>query len=193
MKRILFFAATAIIFASCSNSQETADKSNQAKMDSMSQELTRQHIIDSMNSASAAVVGASPVETNGSAAQSHSGSASSGRSHSSGQSTHSGSSASSGGGSVASVPAATSNSPTGPTAAEIAAKKKADHKKELNSAAAGAMIGAGAGAIVGAVAGKNDHFKKEDALIGGGVGAVVGAGTGLLLQKRKLKRDSANK
>ena len=179
MKKILIFAATTLFFASCNNNQETADK---ARIDSMSQELAKQHIIDSMNNA-APVVGASPVETTVPVAPSH---VSSSRSSSRGS--HSNNSANSGNANVTSAAPVPANTSTGPTAAELAAKKKEENRKKLNSTASGAMIGAGAGAIVGAVAGKNDHFKKEDALIGGGVGAVVGAGTGYLLQKRKLKK-----
>jgi hypothetical protein len=192
MKKVLLFASAAIFFASCGNNQETADK---AKMDAMSQELAKQRIIDSMNSANAAVVGASAAETNVPAKQ--------GQGYSSNRTTHSSSHTSythntppSGNTGVNTPPTTTTttttnttNTVTGPTAEEIAAKKKADHKKELNSAAAGALIGAGAGAIGGALGGKNEHFKKEDAAIGGGIGAVVGAGAGLLLEKRKLKRQ----
>jgi len=186
MKKVLFFAATAIFFASCSNNQETAEK---ATIDSMSQELARQHIIDSMNAAGTAN-GAAPVETSTTIIQSR-GSAPIERTHSSSRTTHSHSSSAGstpvGAAPTAAAPAA--NTATGPTAAEIEAQRKADNRKKAKSAAVGAAIGAGAGAIGGAVAGKNDHFKKEDAAIGAGVGAVLGAGAGLLLQKRKLKRE----
>ncbi len=187
MKKVLFFAATAIIFASCSNNQGTSDK---AKIDSMSQELARQHIIDSMNSVSP-VVGASPAEVAPAPAPAQHESA---PSHSQRSHLHSavgsGNASSGGAAPVNTVAPAVSNSSTQPTAEELAAKKKAANKKLVNSTAAGAMIGAGAGAIGGAVAGKNDHFKKEDAVIGGAAGAVVGGAAGYLLQKRKQKRDT---
>jgi len=48
MKQAIFFAAAAILFTSCGN-QQSAEKTNQVRLDSMSQVLTRQHIIDSMN------------------------------------------------------------------------------------------------------------------------------------------------
>ncbi len=185
MKKVLFFAVAAMFLASCSNNQETADK---AKIDSMSQELARQHIIDSMNNVSAAV-GASPVEMNVPSTQGRVPS-SQGRSHSNTRANHAASTEPAGASASNPVAPAVANTATQPTAEELAAKKKANNKKLLNSTAAGAMIGAGAGAIGGAVAGKNDHFKKEDALIGGGLGAVLGAGTGYLLQKHKQKKDT---
>jgi hypothetical protein len=182
MKKVLFFAATAIFFASCSNNQETTDKANQAKIDSMSQAFMKQHIIDSMNNATtvntAAAAATVPVR------HSHK-SSSYERDH-----TYSGAVPANNIEPVASAPPAAINTVTGPTAEEIAAKKKADHKKELTRAAEGAAIGAGAGAIGGAIAGKNEHFKKQDAAIGAGLGAVVGAGAGLLLEKHKLKKDT---
>jgi hypothetical protein len=188
MKRVLFFAAIAIL-ASCSNNQQPTDKTNQAKMDSMSQVLMRQHIIDSMNGANTAPTApaaASPVT----ARHSH-------ESHSYERS-HSYTGNAPAGNTVSAPPPtpitpaapAVSNTVRQPSAADLAAQKKAAHQKELKSAAEGALIGAGAGAIGGAVAGKNAKFKKQDAAIGGGVGAVLGAGAGLLLEKHKLKKDT---
>ncbi len=188
MKKVIFCAATAILFASCNNNGETADNANQAKIDSMSQELLRQHIVDSMNNAITAI-SASGMETVAPVMQGN-GSSSNGPRRSGNHSTRSNSSASSGSAPVGAAPTAATNVPTGPTAAEIEAKRKADNRKKAKSAATGAVIGAGAGAIGGAISGKNEHFKKENAAIGAGVGAVVGAGAGLLLQKRKLKKES---
>ena len=184
MKKISFFAAATILLASCGNNQQTADK---AKIDSMSQALSRQHIIDSMNSATV-VTTVAPIETTAPVIQSHT-SSSNGRTHSySGGATRN-NTAPAAAAPISAAPTV-NNTATGPSAADLAAQKKADHKKELKSAAEGAMIGAGAGAIGGAVAGKNDKFKKQDAAIGGGIGAIVGAGAGLLLEKRKLKKDT---
>ena len=183
MKKISFFAAATILLASCGNNQQTADK---AKIDSMSQALSRQHIIDSMNSATV-VTTVAPIETTAPVIQSHT-SSSNGRTHSySGGATRN-NTAPAAAAPISAAPTV-NNTATGPSAADLAAQKKADHTKELKSAAEGAMI-AGAGAIGGAVAGKNDKFKKQDAAIGGGIGAIVGAGAGLLLEKRKLKKDT---
>ena len=180
MKTVLYFAGAAIFLASCSNSQQSVDKASQARVDSMSQELMRQHIVDSMNSANA-MPAAAPATTSAPARHSN-GSYSQERTH-----TYTGNTPASGG-TAASQPAAVT--PTGPTAADIAAKKKADRNREITSSVEGGAIGAGAGAIGGAIAGKNDKFKKQDAAIGGGVGAVLGAGAGYLIERHKLKKDS---
>jgi hypothetical protein len=186
MKTVFYFTATAIFFASCGSNQQTADKTSQTKIDSLSQALTRQHIIDSMNAAVAVPAAPAPVSVARHSHQSYS------REHSH---SYSGSQPANNTAPAAYVPAnttapAVTNAPMQPSAADIAAQKKADHKKELKSAGVGALIGAGAGAIGGAIAGKNEKFKKQDAAIGGGIGAVAGAGAGWLLEKRKLKRDT---
>ncbi len=194
MKKVLFFAASAIIFASCGN-QEATEQANQAKIDSMSQELARQHIIDSMNAAMTAGGGVveiqnPPMQSSGSSYEPRR----SGSSRSS-RNTQSNNSEPVGSAPVSAAPSAVSNTPTGPTAAEIEAKRKADNRKKAKSAAVGAAVGAGAGAAAGAISGKNAHFKKENALIGAGVGAAVAAwcvrdaSAGLLLQNRKQKKE----
>jgi hypothetical protein len=175
MKRTLFFAATALFLAACSNNQETANSANEATIDSMSQVLTRQHIIDSMNAVNATH---SETSVNNTATETQGNGSSSYENNTSGS--HAG---------HAGNDATVSNKAPGRTAAEIEAKRKADNRKKAKSAATGAVIGAGAGALGGAISGKNDHFKKENAAIGAGVGAAVGAGTGLLLQNRKLKKE----
>ena len=188
MKKILSFAATAMIFASCGSNQQTTDKANQAKIDAMSQAMEKQHIIDSMNtvntinSTSVAVPAVPERRSRETYAHEHN---------------HAYSGA---------APANTVNNPAPvyqapaappvvntviqPTPEDIAAQKKADHKKELKSSLEGALIGGGAGAIGGALSGKNKQFKEQDAAIGGGAGAVLGAGAGYLLERHKLKKDT---
>jgi hypothetical protein len=186
MKKVLLFAATAICFASCSNEQEKADMANQATIDSMSREITKQHIIDSMN---AAYTGNGATgETDERDVQSN-GSTTVARSPSIGQAANYSSTTPEGAAPRVAGGSGANNKATGPTPAEIEAKRKADNRKKAKSAATGAVIGAGAGAIGGAISGKNDHFKRENAAIGAGFGAAVGAGAGLLLQKRKLKKE----
>ena len=187
MKKALFFAATSLFFASCSNNQETTDSANQVTIDSMSQVLAREHIIDSMNAVNGENI-AAPGETTVHVVQSN-GTSSNERSRSTGRATQSNNQTPAGAAPVAVASQGAGNTVTGPTAAEIEAKRKADNRKKAKSAATGALIGAGAGAAAGAVSGKNDHFKKENAVIGAGAGAVLGAGAGLLLQNRKLKKE----
>lgn len=174
MKKTLFFATTAMFLASCGSNQDMANNTNQAKVDSLSQVLVRQHIIDSMNAVntphSTTTVENSVLENRGNGASFENSSSGSHAAHANDA-----------------VPAA--NKVSGPTAAQIEAKRKADNRKKAKSAATGAVIGAGAGALGGAISGKNDHFKKENAAIGAGVGAAVGAGAGLLLQNHKLKKE----
>jgi len=177
MKTALYFAGVALLLTSCSNNQQANDKASQARVDSMSQELMRRHIVDSMNSANVTPAAAAPAA----ARQSNGGSYSQERAH-----TYTGNVPAS---STATAQPAPVTS-RAPSAAELAAKKKADRRKVETSAAEGALIGGGAGAIGGAIAGKNDKFKKQDAAIGGGVGAVLGAGAGYLIEKHKLKKDS---
>ena len=193
MKKVLYFAAAALFLASCG--QKPTDNSAQTRLDSMSQAMETQHIIDSTNAASAensAAPGGRRVQetrTHESRTEEHT------RSYS-GNAPVNNSTPAAQAPAPANYPApapVVSNAPVQPSAADIAAQKKADHRQELNRAAEGALIGAGAGAIGGAIAGKNDKFKKQDAAIGGGLGAVVGAGAGLLLEKRKLKKDSTNR
>ena len=186
MKKVLFFAAISIFFASCGSNQQTTDQTSQARIDSMSQALTRQHIIDSVNAASKMTsVPATPVPVrHGHASYSYE------HNHAYTGNAPSNNSVTPAPVPVTAVAPVVTNSAMPPSAADIAAQKKADHKKELKSATEGALIGAGAGAIGGAIAGKNKKYKEQDAAIGGGLGAVVGAGAGLLLEKRKLKRDS---
>jgi len=188
MKKILSFAAAAAIFASCGSNQQTADKASQTTIDSMSQALTRQHIIDSMNAANTVITvsGATQVVPERRSRESYSHE----RSHS-----YSGAAPANNGTSPAPAyvaPAAppVTNTVVQPTAADIAARKKADNKKELKSSLEGALIGGGAGAIGGAIAGKNKQFKEQDAAIGGGAGAILGAGAGYLIERHKLKKDS---
>ncbi len=190
IKKISYSAAMAIFFVSCGNSQQNTDKSSQAKIDSMSQALMKQHLIDSMNSA-ATVTSVPAAETSAPVRRNHE-SYSNSNDH---NRSYGGRATVNNAVTPAPVPVTYSapvvnNTVISPSAEDLAAKKKADHKKELKSAAEGALIGAGAGAIGGAVVGKNDKFKKQDAAIGGGLGAVVGAGAGLLLEKRKLKKDT---
>ena len=190
MKKVLYFAAVALFLASCG--QKPTDNSAQTRLDSMSQAMETQHVIDSTNAASAEN-SAAPAGTQVQERRTHES-----RSYEHGNS-NSGNAPVNNLAAQAPAPAnypapasVVSNAPVQPSAADLAAQKKANRKQELDRAAEGALIGAGAGAIGGAVAGKNDKFKKQDAAIGGGIGAVVGAGAGLLLEKRKLKRDSTN-
>ena len=171
MKKTLFIAAAALVFAACGNSRQ-AEMENQRRADSMEQVLLRQHIIDSINAAT--------VESSAPAARSNGSSYEYSRSN-----TYSGHSAPASPAPVSAAPAA----PAGPTYADYEAQRKADNKKRARSAATGALIGAGAGAVGGALSNKDPHFKRENAAIGAGVGAAVGAGAGLLLQNRKLKKE----
>jgi hypothetical protein len=166
MKKTIILAAATLVFASCGNNGTKSE--DERALDSMSQVLMRQHIIDSMNEASAA--SHNPPEASGGGSYSHS------ESH-----TYSGHSAASA--------AAAPNAPSGPTYADYEAQRKADKRKKARSAAIGAGVGAGVGALGGALSNKDPHFKKENAAIGAGVGAALGAGAALLLQNRKLKRE----
>jgi hypothetical protein len=188
MKRVLNFAAIAIFFASCGSNQQTTDNTSQTRIDSMSQAMTRQHIIDSMSAA--ATVNTAPAAAASMPARHIHESYSNEHGHSYNGNVPANSGSTSDAVPVSPAAPAVTNTVAGPSAADLAAQKKADHEKELKSAAEGALIGAGAGAIGGAVAGKNKKFKEQDAAIGGGLGAAVGAGAGLLLEKRKLKKDT---
>ncbi len=66
-------------------------------------------------------------------------------------------------------------------------------KKGLNHTAKGAIVGAVAGGVTGAVVNKKDPLKG--AAIGTAVGAGVGAGTGLIVDKsskKKKEKEAAN-
>ena len=188
MKSVLYFVVIGVFVASCGHTQQPTDNSSQAKIDSMSQALTRQHIIDSMNAANTASstpAAAAPTyerRTHESSSYEH---------HTSRRDEPVNNAMPSEPVPVTPVAPVVNNQVVAPpSAADIAAQKKADHQRELKSAAEGALIGAGAGAIGGAVAGKNKQFKEQDAAIGAGAGAILGAGAGLLIEKHKLKRDS---
>lgn len=174
MRTLSIVAATAIFFASCSSDKKADEMAAQAKIDSMSQALMRQHIIDSINNANLTVEEPAPAAKS-----------------SSGSSYHRSSAGNRSGYYNTPAPAAAPVAAPAPgmTAAEYEAQRKAENRKKAKSAAIGAAIGAGAGAIGGAVSNKDPHFKKENAAIGAGVGAAVGAGAGLLLQNRKLKKE----
>ena len=171
MRKTFFIAAaTSLFFASCGNNANKAE--DQRTIDSMSQALMRQHIIDSMNASTAESTTPARRSSGSSYEYSHS-------------NTYTGHSAPASPAPVSAAPAA----PAGPTYADYEAQRKADNKKRARSAATGALIGAGAGAVGGALSNKDPHFKRENAAIGAGVGAAVGAGAGLLLQNRKLKKE----
>lgn len=170
MKTKLILAASVLIFASCNNNN-ASNTNEQRTIDSLSQALMRQHIIDSMNAATVeSTPPAAPVSRRSSSSYGHSQS-----------NTYSGNAPAS--------PAAAPATPSGPTYADYESQRKAENRKKAKSAAIGAAVGAGAGAVGGALSNKDPHFKKENAAIGAGVGAALGAGAGLLIQNRKLKKE----
>ena len=162
MKKIFLILAAGISLASCgNNSANQAQADSQRSVDSLKNEMVKQHIIDSMSAANMAQpqgAGTQEVGTTQSV-------------EALGTHHHSGST------STTTTNNTTTNNTT--TTAATPAQKK---KKGWSAKADGAIIGAGAGALTGAAV--DNKNRGAGAVIGGVIGAAAGVGTGAVIDKK---------
>ncbi|RYE23288.1 MAG: glycine zipper family protein [Sphingobacteriales bacterium] len=177
MKRLFIIAGISLSLGACHNDVKEAQ---QRSIDSMQNELAKQHIVDSMNQASAEAeaVRRDSIMTAQQQAVASSNSNSTRRSGSGSSRRSSGS---------ASNSYYTTNNYANPAPAATQPQQATpQQKKRWSSKATGTLIGAGAGALGGALI---SDQKGKGAIIGGLGGAAVGLGTGAIIDAERKKKE----